>query len=132
MKLLQRLKNVFTDEFIDPKERTTLKATIAELIAAAEPKKEPLHAYGNPYAIDWDFMGIPFSIERQLDENGNHLMTNIGYYPLIAPTNKAREWCLPLNDDQHQELITTFNDWKLGVDVDALIERIKLREDGRE
>lgn len=131
MKLLQRLKNVFTDHLVDPKD-LIVKAN--ELLDAVDPvkEKEPLNAYGKPYAIDWDYIGIPFSIERQLDPNGGFLMTNIGYYPLVNPASKAREWCLPLSDEQHQEVIQDFKKWVANNDVDYLLERVNIKKEDNE
>ena len=109
MNFWKRVKNIFTNELVLPS-------------PPAEPVKETVHQY----AIDWDFIGIPFSIERCLsDDKVPELITSIGYYPLTNLTNEPLEWFLPLNDEQHNELVKSFNEWKRNQDVDSLIGRIK-------
>lgn len=112
MNFWERIKNVFTDHLVD------------KHITPDNPNTQ-INAYGKPFHIEWDFIGIPFSIERQLDQGDNKfLMTVIGYYPLINPTNKPKEWFLPLDDDQHNEVVGSFKRWKENQDVDSLLERV--------
>lgn len=141
MDLWQRLKNVFTDVLVDEAEvlerdirieatNSALQKAIEQLKQLRETPKDPVHAYGRPFHIEWDFMGIPFSIERQLDAGSDlFLKTIIGYYPLINPTNKPREWSLPLNDDQHAELVESFKKWSADWSADQLTEKIKFIQD---
>lgn len=135
MNLWKRIKNVFTDELVDSEivadkdiELKIVRAELEETLILLK-SKERLHAYGRPFHIEWDFMGIPFSVERQLDPDGDFLMTVIGYYPLINPTNKAKEWRLPLNDDQHATLVEDFKKWAADWSADSLVEKLKFSQD---
>lgn len=124
MDLWQRLKNVFTDHLVE------------KYITPDNEEPDPINpntkinAYGKPFHIEWDFIGIPFSIERQLDQGDNKfLMTVIGYYPLINPTNKPKEWFLPLDDEQHAKLVEEFKEWTADWSADGLVEKLKFTQD---
>lgn len=126
MNLWKRIKNVFTDDLVERKE---LIKKDDELLKAAE--KPVNDVRGKPFSIDWGFLGIPFSVERIYvnDDPSLPLMTLIGYYSLINPSSEPREWYLPLDDKQHNELVESFNEWRAMWTAEDLLERTRNNND---
>ena len=118
MKLLQRLKNVFTNELVDPLEQIKqlrergLLLDQAEIDKVSEVVIPDTTQYG--WSVDWDRIGTPFSVEWQKETSVEKAGTLIGYWPPEGTYNNQRcvmEWHLPTTPEQHEEVVKDFEAW---------------------
>lgn len=93
MKLLERLKNVFTNHLVE-------KEKIIEMV-----KEKPVFSF----SIDLDELGTVVSVERLVENEDSFECSCIGYWPKDKNVIEPLEWYLFLNHDQHEELVNQFN-----------------------